>query len=353
MTPEEKPAMRACVLHAAEDLRIEDRPTPPLGPQDVRVRVRAGGICGSDLHYFFHGRVGDFVIREPLVPGHEFAGEVAETGAEVTLVKPGQRVCINPGRACQRCARCREGRPNLCENIFFMGSASKFPHMQGGFAEYATVAETQCFPVSDDLPFAEMAFAEPLSVALHAAMRAGNLMGKKVLVTGAGPIGLLCMLAARRGGAAHLAITDMIDAPLQAAERMGADETFNVGAGSEALLEAAKAIGGYDVVIEASGAPQALNAGLLAVRMGGIVVQVGSLPGGESPVLANRVMAREIDLRGAFRFGDVFGDAVTCLEKRLIDIRPLLTARLPIEKASEAFHAARDRQHNLKVVIEF
>jgi L-idonate 5-dehydrogenase len=345
--------MRACVLHAAQDLRIEDRPEAPLGPHDVRLRVRAGGICGSDLHYFFHGRVGDFVIREPLVPGHEFAGEVAEVGAEVTRVAPGQRVCVNPGRNCGQCARCREGRPNLCENVFFMGSASKFPHMQGGFAETATVRDTQCFPVASDLPFEEMAFAEPLSVALHAAHRAGNLMGKRVLVTGAGPIGQLVMLAARRGGATHLAMTDMIDAPLAAARRMGADETFNVGKGTEALLEAAKASGGYDVVFEASGASAGLNAALLAVRAGGIVVQVGSLPGGETPVLANRVMAREIDLRGAFRFGDVFGDAVTCLEKRLIDIRPLLTGTFPIERASEAFAAARDREHNLKVVIQF
>jgi len=345
--------MRACVLHAAKDLRIEERPDAALAPNEVRLRVRAGGICGSDLHYYFHGRVGDFVIREPLIPGHEFAGEVAETGSAVTRVKPGQRVCVNPGRNCGTCPRCREGRPNLCENVFFMGSASKFPHMQGGFAEFTTVAETQCFPVADDLPFAEMAFAEPLSVALHAALRGGNLMGRKVLVTGAGPIGQLILLAARRGGAAHIAITDMMDQPLAAARGIGADETFNVGSGTEEMLEAAKALGGYDVVFEASGAIPALNAGLLAVRAGGIVVQVGSLPGGEMPVLANRVMAREIDLRGAFRFGDVFGDAVACLEKRLIDIRPLLTGRYTMETANEAFEAARDRTKSLKVVIEF
>ncbi|MEH3147395.1 MAG: L-idonate 5-dehydrogenase [Methylobacterium frigidaeris] len=341
------------MLHSAEDLRIEDRPETPLGPREVRVRVRAGGICGSDLHYFFHGRVGDFVIREPLVPGHEFSGEVAETGAEVGRVRVGQRVCINPSRACGHCARCREGRPNLCENVFFMGSASKFPHMHGGFAEFTTVAENQCFPVSSDLSFEEMALAEPLSVALHAAVRGGNLMGRRVLVTGAGPIGLLVMLAARRGGAAHVAVTDLIDEPLAAARRMGADETFNVAAGSEALSRAVAEQGGYDVAFEASGASPALNAAILAVRAGGIVVQVGSLPGGETPVLANRIMAREIDLRGAFRFGDVFGDAVTCLEKRLVDVRPLLTGRFAMDSAGDAFAAARDRTRNLKVVITF
>jgi L-idonate 5-dehydrogenase len=345
--------MQACVLHAAEDLRIESRALPPLAPQEVRLRVRAGGICGSDLHYFFHGRVGDFVIREPLVPGHEFAGEIAEVGSAVQRLAPGMRVCVNPARTCGTCPRCREGRSNLCERVFFMGSASKFPHMHGGFAEYATVAEGQCFPISGELPFAEMALAEPLSVALHAAHRAGNLLGQRVLVTGAGPIGQLVMLAARRGGAAHLAITDMIDPPLEAARRMGADAGFNVAGGIAALQEAAAATGGYDVVFEASGASAGLNAALMAVRAGGVVVQVGSLPGGETPVLANRIMAREIDLRGAFRFGEVFGDAVTCLEKRLIDVRPLLTARFPMAEAGAAFAAARDRAHNLKVVIEF
>lgn len=345
--------MQACVLHAARDLRLEDRDLLPLAPQEVRIRVRAGGICGSDLHYFFHGRVGDFVIREPLVPGHEFAGEVAEVGTGVQRLQPGQRVCVNPSRSCGTCPRCREGRPNLCERVFFMGSASKFPHMHGGFAEFVTVDENQCFPVSGALPFAEMALAEPLSVALHAAQRAGNLMGRSVLVTGAGPIGQLVMLAARRGGAAHVAITDMMAAPLAAARAMGADAGFDVGQGTGALLEEAARIGGYDVVFEASGASAALNAALLAVRTGGIVVQVGSLPGGETPVLANRVMAREIDLRGAFRFGEVFGDAVACLEKRLIDIRPLLTARFPMTAASAAFEAARDRTKQLKVVIEF
>ncbi|MGY2048748.1 L-idonate 5-dehydrogenase [Methylobacterium sp. JK268] len=345
--------MRACVLHAAEDLRLEERSDPALGPGDVRVRVRAGGICGSDLHYFFHGRVGDFVLRDPLIPGHEFAGEVVETGSAVGRVRIGQKVCVNPARACLHCARCREGRPNLCENVFFMGSASKVPHMQGGFAEHAVVAEGQCFPVAGDLPFAEMAFAEPLAVALHAASRAGSLLGRRVLVTGAGPIGLLVVLAARRAGAAHVAVTDLLDAPLAAARRIGADATVNVAGGPAALAAAAAERGGYDVAFEASGAAPALNAAILAVRAGGIVVQVGSLPGGESPVLANRIMARELDLRGAFRFGEVFGDAVACIESRVIDVRPLLTARFGMEEAAAAFAAARDRTRNLKVVISF
>jgi len=345
--------MRACVIHSAMDLRIEEQAMPEIGANEVRVRVRDGGICGSDIHYFFDGRVGDFVICEPLVPGHEFAGEVAETGAAVTRVKAGDRIAVNPGRACGHCARCQEGRSNLCQAVFFMGSASKFPHMQGGFREFVTVDEAQCHVVTADIPFAEIAFAEPLSVALHAARRGGNLMGQRVLVSGAGPIGQLVLLAARRGGAAHLTITDVLDHPLEVAGAGGADQVVNVAAGGAGLADAAQRVGGYDVAFEASGVPAALNGVIDAVRPGGIVVVVGSPPGGLAPILANRIMAKELDLRGAFRFANEFADAVVCLATRRIDVRPLLSRVLPMTDAAEAFQAARDRAHNIKVMIAF
>src|SRR5262249_24427848 len=154
----------------------------------VKVRIRAGGICGSGLHCYWEGRNGDFTIREPLVPGHEISGEAVAVGAEVMRIRVGDRVALNPGRACGRCRPCREGRGNLCRHVFFMGSATKFPHMQGGFAEFVAAEETQCFPVPADLPYTTAAFAEPLSVALHAVARAGTVTGRNILVTGSGPI---------------------------------------------------------------------------------------------------------------------------------------------------------------------
>jgi len=345
--------MKACVIHAAHDLRIEEQAEPVASGASVLVRIRAGGICGSDLHYYHHGRVGDFVIREPLIPGHEFAGEVVETGPEAVRVRPGDHVVVNPGRACGQCRFCREGRGNLCQSVFFMGSASRFPHMQGGFRECVAVAESQCFAVPPGLPFTTAAFAEPLAVALHAATRARALMGRRVLVTGAGPIGLLVLLAARRAGAISVDMTDMLDAPLAAAARIGAAKTFNVAAGTAALEAEAGRTGGYDVVFEASGAAAALNAGLGAVRAGGIVVQIGSPPAGPSPVLANRLMVREIDLRGSFRFGEEFADAVACLAQGVIDVSPLLTAVVPMAEADAAFRLALDRTQSLKVQIAF
>jgi L-idonate 5-dehydrogenase len=344
--------MQACVLHGAHDLRLEEQDDLPLAPTEVRIRVRNGGICGSDLHYFHSGRIGDFVIREPLVPGHEFSGEVAEIGAEVTRVGVGDRVAVHPGRSCGQCVRCREGRSNLCQNVFFMGSASKFPHMQGGFRERVAVEERQCFPVTADIGFDELAFAEPLAVTLHAGMRAGNLVGRRVLVTGGGPIGQLLVLVARHGGASHVALTDIVDAPLAMARRIGADEAINVKEPKN-LEQAAARVGGYDVAFEASGVAAALNAAIDAVHAGGTIVQVGSLPAGPSPVTANRIMAKELDLLGSFRFDAMFATSVECLEKRLIDVRPLLTGVMPMSRAREAFEVAGDRARSIKVQLTF
>lgn len=345
--------MKACVIHGAEDLRLEERDVPTLTDNQVQVRVKAGGICGSDLHYFLHGRIGDFVIREPLIPGHEIAGEVVAVGSAVSSVVAGDKVAIHPGRSCGRCLACREGRPNLCQSVFYMGSASRFPHMQGGFCQAVVVDESQCHKVTTDIDFSLLAFAEPLSVALHAAKRAGNLLGQTVLITGAGPIGQLVLLAAHRGGAATITMTDLLDSALAKGRQMGADATIDMAAEPNALAEVARANGGFDVAFEVSGAPAALNSAIDAVRPGGTIVQVGSLPAGPSPITANRIMSKEIALKGAFRFGNVFADAVDCLAKRTLDVSPLLTAVLPITEAKDAFHMAKDRHHHQKVVIEF
>jgi L-idonate 5-dehydrogenase len=345
--------MRVCVIHQAQDLRLEEHDPPSITPQGVLIKVRAGGICGSDLHYYFEGRNGDFLIREPFIPGHEVSGEVFEVGAEVIRIRAGQRVAIHPGRNCGRCFACREGRGNLCRNVFFMGSASRFPHMQGGFADYVLVDESQCYPVSADLPFTTAAFAEPLAVALHAVERAGPMLGRSVLITGAGPIGLLVLLAARRAGAETICITDILDEPLTLAGQVGADMTINVGQGGSSLEQEIQRTGGFEVAFEVSGNPAGLATCLEAVRPGATVVQVGTLPPGKFPVAGNLVMAKEIDLRGAMRFDREFAHSVACLGRGLIDVTPLLTASVPAEEASAAFDLAKQRNKHSKVQITF
>jgi L-idonate 5-dehydrogenase len=337
---------RACRLHAKLDLRVEDIDSAALGEHDVEVRLGAGGICGSDLHYWREGRVGAFVLREPLVPGHEAAGTVQRTGASVTRVKPGDKVAVNPSHACGRCERCREGRLNLCERMFFLGSASVFPHAQGLFRETFVIDAAQLTPVHEDITLAELACAEPLSIGLHAVQRAGELLGRRVLVAGAGTIGCMCTIAARLAGAAEVTVVDIAERPRATARAVGADRALR---GDQ--LAPGELAEHFDVAIEAAGSPAALATCLAGVRRGGRIVQVGTLPPEAIPFPANQVMARELDYVGAFRAAQAFERAVQALRTRRVDVRPLLSAALPLSRAQEAFELAADRSRSTKVQL--
>jgi L-idonate 5-dehydrogenase len=339
---------QAVTLHGARDLRIAPRESRPLGAHDVRLRLGAGGICGSDLHYWQHGRVGAFVIREPLVPGHEASGVVEAIGADVTRVKVGDRVAIDPSHPCGVCDYCRGGRMNLCRRMFFLGSASVFPHAQGLFAQQFVMGERQLTPVNEaQISLGEIACAEPLSIGLHAVQRAGgSLLGKRVLVTGAGTIGCMCVIAARLAGAAHVAVADVADRPLEMARTVGADEAVRSDRDAASLHDR------FDVALEAAGAAPALLLALAALERGGRVVQVGTLPD-EVALPANKIMARELDLVGAFRANGEFDLAVRAIRTRRADVRPLITAQLPLARAEEAFVLAADKSRSTKVQLTF
>lgn len=340
----------AATLFGAEDLRVVDSDLAPLAPGMVRVRFGAGGICGSDMHYFRHGRTGDFVVRSPLVLGHEVAGEIVEIAGTAPGLAVGDRVAVNPSRWCHRCPRCLEGRENLCENIYFMGSASKTPHMQGGFATLFDATAEQCVKVPGTLPFAAAALAEPLAVCLHAVARAGDLRGRHVVLFGAGPIGLLTMIAARRAGAAAITVVDIAAAPLAFASRLGADRIVDISSGP-AELEAVAADRPFDVAMEISGTVTGLATAIEAVRRGGTLVQIGNLPGGPLPVPANKLMAKELDLRGSFRFGPEFREAVDLIVMGEIDVLGIVTGYRPLSDAPAAFRLALDRSQSVKVVL--
>ena len=343
--------MLTCRIHGAEDLRVESMPEPEPGPGEVCMKLGAGGICGSDMHYFLHGRIGSFLIREPLIPGHEISGTVAKVGAGVTRLKAGDKVAINPSHACGRCKACRAGRENLCDSMRFLGSASVFPHVQGMFREYFVMGERQCTPVASAVSLSELAFAEPLSVALHAVNRAGSVLGKSVLVTGAGPIGCLIVMAARLAGAAQVAVTDVVERPLAVAKTVGADRCVRAdqlpgGAGS-----LAEVVGEVDVAFEVSGSPAAVATCLATVARGGRIVQVGTLPAEGLQFPANQVMVREIDYVGTFRFGVEFDWSVRYLTERRVDVQPLLSAQFPLQEAEAAFRLASDKSRSVKVQL--
>jgi L-idonate 5-dehydrogenase len=340
----------AATLFGPEDLRMVERPLDPLASGMVRIRFGAGGICGSDMHYYRHARTGDFVVTSPLVLGHEIAGEVVEIAGAAPDLKVGDRVALNPSRWCGHCKPCRENRLNLCENIFFMGSASKTPHMQGGFSSFFDAIPAQCVKIPDHVTYQAAALAEPLAVCLHAVARAGDVTAKRAVLFGAGPIGLLTMLAAQRAGIAEATVVDIAAAPLAFATKLGANHVVDISAGEEAL-KAQAAAQPFDVAFEVSGTAAGLASAIGVVRRGGVVVQVGNLPGGQIPVPANAVMAKEIDLRGSFRFGTEFFTAVELIADGSVDVLSLVTAQRPLAIAPDAVRLALDRSQSVKVVL--
>ena len=343
-------AVLAATVFAPEDLRVVEHPLPPLAEGMVRIAFRAGGVCGSDMHYFKHAKNGDFAVKSPLILGHEIAGEVAEIGGNAAGLVVGDHVAVNPSRWCEDCAYCRAGQHELCERVYFMGSASKTPHMQGGFATYFDALPEQCVKVPAALPMEAAALAEPVSVCLHAVKRAGDVSGRSVLVVGAGPIGLITMMVARMKGAASLTVADIAEAPLAFAAKLGADATVNVKAGDQPLRDAA-ARQPFDIAFEASGAPAGLASAIHAVRRGGTLVQIGSLPAGSVPVPVNQIMSKEIDMRGTFRFGKVFEEAVEAIVAKRIDVMPLVTSRHRLADSKAALALSFDRTRSMKVVI--
>ena len=341
----------AAVIHAARDLRVEPVALAPPGPGQVAVRVGAGGICGSDLHYFHDGGFGTIRVREPMVLGHEIAGKVAELGEGVTGLAVGQTVAVNPSLPCNACRYCLSGLQMHCLDMRFYGSAMRFPHVQGGFRQTLVCEAVQAVPAPDGVSVSEAAFAEPLAVCLHAVERAGPMVGRRVLITGAGPIGLLTAMAARRAGAAFICVTDLVDEPLALARKIAADATLNVASDPEGLKAHEADKGGFDVMFECSGNQRALSGAFAAVRPRGIIVQVGV--GGEFTLPMNVLVAKEFDLRGTFRFHSEFATAVSFIAARLIDVRPLLTETVPLQDALRGFELASDRRRAMKVQLSF
>ncbi len=343
--------MRAAVLHAPRDLRIDQSATPEVAQGQVRVRVQAGGICGSDLHYYLNGGFGTVRIREPMVLGHEVAGVVESMAPDVTTVAPGQIVAVNPSLPCHACRYCRMGLQNQCLNMRFYGSAMVFPHVQGGFREFLVIDADRAVPIPAEVSVYEAAFAEPLAVALHAVTRAGSLLGKRVLVAGAGPIGSLTVAAARAAGASEIVVTDLHDAALASARAVGADRAINMAKTPEALADFEADKGAFDVMFEAAGSEATLLAGLKVVRARGTIVQIGQ--GAQASLPMSVLVTKEIDLIGTFRFHAEFGQAVAAIAHRRIDVRPLLTDVIPLADAVRAFELAADRTRAMKVQIGF
>ncbi len=348
--------IKSVVCYGAEDLRVEATSLPDLLPGQVRIEVAAGGICGSDLHYFNHGGFGAIRIKEPMILGHEISGHITDVAVsditgDVEEVSVGDLVAVNPSRPCYSCFYCQQAMYNQCMEMRFYGSAMRFPHVQGVFSQVIVAEASQCFKLPAEVSPAHAACAEPLSVALSAIRKAGELMGKSVLVTGSGPIGSLVIAAAKAFGAAHIVATDIVDEALQRAKEIGADATINVLTQPDALDKYSARKGVFDVVIEASGNEAALRSALNILRPHGRLVLLGL--GGDISLPLNVMVAKEFSIQGSFRFHEEFVWAVQLIAEKRIPLAPLLTHSFPVDQAVEAFTTANDRTKAMKVQLSF
>lgn len=346
---------RVVRLHAQDDLRVETQPAAGPGPGEVSVAVLAGGICGSDLHYWHEGGIGTIRVREPIILGHEVAGRIEALGAGVVRLEVGQLVAVNPSHPCGACEFCRKGMPRHCMNMRFKGSAMYLPHEQGMFRDRLVIGAAQCFPMPEGISPGAAACSEPLAVCLHAANRgeavAGSLKGKVVLVTGAGPIGALCVAVARQRGAAEIIVTDIQDATLAIARQMGADHAINTGREPEGLARWQEGKGKVDLVFECSAAAAAIRDAISVLRPLGTLVQVGVA--GATPLPLNVLVGKEILFIGSQRFDVEFAEAAELIGSGAIDPRPIITSTYPIGEALAAFQAASDRSASVKVQLAF
>jgi L-iditol 2-dehydrogenase len=331
----------AAVLHGVGDLRIEDQPMPTPGPGEVLVEVRSVGICGSDVHYYEHGRIGDYVVNAPMVLGHEAGGVVVDRGAGVTAIEVGQRVAVEPGVPCGKCDQCRRGNYNLCPNVRFFAT----PPIDGALARYVTVHAAFAHPVPDNLSDDAAALIEPLSVGIWANRRAGTGIGSRVLVTGAGPIGVLAALAARAAGAGWVGLADVHPARLKAAEAFDVDEVIDARDGVDYATYRP------DVLLECTGAPPVVTAGIKALEPLGRAVLVGMGPSAEQSLPVQTIQNRELTVTGTFRYAHTYPDAIALVAAGRINLDELVGARLPLEESERGLQMGHTDPSVLKTVV--
>ncbi|GAA2812187.1 NAD(P)-dependent alcohol dehydrogenase [Saccharopolyspora taberi] len=330
--------MRAAVLRGVRDMVVERRPVPEPGPREVLVRVTAVGTCGSDTHYYEEGRIGPFVVRDPLVLGHEAAGVVAAAGSEVSRHAVGQRVAIEPGVPCFVCAQCRAGRYNLCPDMRFFAT----PPVDGAFCEYVAVHEEFAYAVPDSVSDEAAALCEPLSVGVWACRKGRVGPGTRVLITGAGPIGLVAVQTARAFGASEVVVTDVNPRRLELAAELGATSTVDVREGAPD--------GEPEVLLECSGVARAAVDGIRSVGRAGRVVLVG-MGGDELPLPLSHVQNNEIELTGTFRYANTWPTAIALAASGAVDLDRLVTHRFGLDEVEQALTAAARDENAVKSVV--
>ncbi|XP_048326973.2 L-idonate 5-dehydrogenase isoform X1 [Ziziphus jujuba] len=350
---DEKEENMAAWLLGIETLKIQPFVLPPLGPHDVKVRIKALGICGSDVHHFKTMRCANFIVKKPMVIGHECAGVIEEVGSEVKSLKVGDRVALEPGISCRQCNLCKEGRYNLCPKMKFFGS----PPTNGSLANKVVHPAYLCFKLPDNVSLEEGAMCEPLSVGVHACRRANVSPDTNVLIMGAGPIGLITLLAARAFGAPRIVIVDVDDCRLSIAKTLGADKTVKVSTSTEdigkEMVQIQDAMGsGIDVSFDCVGLNKTMSTALIATRSGGKVCLIG-LAQSEMTAPLTPAAAREVDVIGIFRYRNTWPLCIEMLKTGKIDVKPLITHRFGFsqKEVEEAFATSAKGGNAIKIMF--
>jgi L-iditol 2-dehydrogenase len=327
----------AAVLHGVRDLRLQQRPVPRPGPDEVLAEIRSVGVCGSDVHYYEHGRIGDFVVEAPMILGHESSGVIVAVGQNVGHRTVGERVALEPGVPCGRCEQCRSGRYNLCPDVRFFAT----PPIDGALTRYVTINADFAHPLPTELSDDAGAMIEPLSVGLWANRKAGTAPGARVLVTGAGPIGLLCALVAQAGGAAAVTLVDVNASRLDQASKLGVPRT----AGAVDPDDPA------DILLECTGIASVVADGICALRPAGTAVLVGMGANPTQPLPVARVQARELTVTGTFRYAGTYPAAIALAASGRIPLDQIVGARLPIDDSEQALLMGHTNPEVLKTIV--
>ncbi|CAM3440766.1 NAD(P)-dependent alcohol dehydrogenase [Marinicrinis lubricantis] len=341
--------MTAAVLNKPLDMELMQVPIPNPKEDEALVRVYCIGICGSDVHYYEHGKIGRYVVESPLILGHELAGEVVQVGNQVSHVAVGDRVAVEPGVTCGRCAYCKSGRYNLCPDVVFMAT----PPVNGAWAEYVTIRSDFLFKLPDGMSFEQGALLEPLSVGMHAMKRGRVSPADRVLVTGLGPIGLLAAQAAQLYGVGEIYGSDVVPFRQQLAKEIGVKGVFdpskeNVKERIEQLTEGE----GVDVIVETSGNARAISDAVTTVKRGGRIVFVGLPAQDEISIHMNQLIDAELDVYGVFRYANTYPAAIQALQQGKVDIEQVITHRYPLSRIKEAVEMARTQKDtSIKIMI--
>ncbi len=342
--------MRTALFTDLRKIEIREAPAPSLErPGDVLVRIDRLGVCGSDVHYHVHGRIGDQVLRYPASLGHECAGTVVEVGAAVENVRPGDRVAVDPALTCGGCDQCRAGRPNTCRKLQFMGCPNEAP---GAASELCVLPAVNCFPIPNGMTLEQAALAEPLSIGLYAVRLAGLGPDRRIAILGCGPIGLGVLACTKMTAPATVYATDLFDERLDAAGRLGADWTGNASRDDAAAAIQRREPLGVDVVFECSGDPECLDEAIELAAPGGTVMMVGIPPVERVSFHSHVVRRREITLRAVRRQRECVAPVIAAIADGRLDTSPFVTHRYPLERIADAFElVAEYRDGVIKAMV--